>query len=109
MKKNALKLAFALFLLCSTNAIKAQSVITEFFAMNRDFNLDIKDKRIQKLMSNKTVLDVEWNENKRILSVSYFLASKTDIKEVVGVIKKVAQTPFQPQKTEVKVPPVTPF
>ena len=109
MKKNALKLAFALFLLCNTNAVKAQAVITEFLYMNNTFSLDIKDKRIQKLVSNKTILDIEWNETKRILSVSYFLANKTDVKEVVGVITKVAETPFQPQKTEVKVPPVTPF
>jgi hypothetical protein len=111
MKKNVLKFVFALCILCTANSIKAQAVITEFFAMNRDFSLDVRDKRIQKLMSNKTVLDIDWNENKRVLSVSYPLASadKTDIKEVVEVIKKVAETPFQPQRTEVKVPPVTPF
>ena len=111
MKKNVLTFVFALCILCTTNAIKAQAVITEFFAMNGTFSLDVKDKRIQKLMSNKNVLDIDWNGNKRVLSVSYPLASasKIDIKEVVEVIKKVAETPFQPQRTEVKVPPVTPF
>jgi hypothetical protein len=109
MKKNTLKLAFALFILCTTHRVKAQAVITEFFTMNGGFYIDIKDKRIQKLVSNKTVLDIDWNEDKRILAVSYPLAGKIDVKEVVAVIKKVAETPFQPQKTEVKVPPVTPF
>jgi hypothetical protein len=109
MKKNVFKLVLIFCILCTTNAAKAQSVITEFFAMNGNFYLDVKDKRIQKLMSNKTVLDVDWDGDKRILSISYPLAAKTDIKEVVEVIRKVAETPFQPQRTEVKVPPVTPF
>jgi hypothetical protein len=108
MKKNVFKFVLIFSILCTTNALKAQSVITEFFAMNGNFYLDVKDKRIQKLVSNKTVLDIDWNEDKRILSISYPLG-KTDIKDVVEVIKKVAETPFQPQKTEVKVPPVTPF
>jgi hypothetical protein len=111
MKKNVFKLVLVLCIFCTANTVKAQAVITEFFAMNGGFSLDVKDKRIQKLMSNKNVLDIDWNENKRVLSVSYPLVGvgKIDIKEMVEVIKKVAETPFQPQKTEVKVPPVTPF
>jgi hypothetical protein len=109
MKKNVFKLVLVLCIFCTANTVKAQAVITEFFAMTGGFSLDVKDKRIQKLMSNKNILDIDWNENKRILAISYPLAGKTDIKDVVEVIKKVAETPFQPQKTEVKVPPVTPF
>ena len=40
MKKNISKLACAFFMLCATNHIKAQAVITEFFAMNGGFYLD---------------------------------------------------------------------
>ncbi len=108
MKKNVFKLVLIICIVCTTHALKAQAVITEFFAMNGGFSLDVKDKRIQKLVSNKMVLDIDWDGDKRILSVSYPLG-KTDIKDVVEAIKKVAGTPFQAQKMEVKVPPVTPF
>jgi hypothetical protein len=109
MKKNVFKTILFFCIFCTTNTVKAQSVITEFFTMNGGFSLDVKDKRIQKLVSNKSILDIDWNENKRILAISYLLTGKTDIKDVVEIIKKVAETPFQPQKTEVKMPPVTPF
>lgn len=109
MKKNVLKISIIFCILFGTQSVKAQSVITEFFPVNGSFYFDIKDKRVQKIMSSKGLLDIDWNEDKRILSVSYPLMAKLDIKEVVEGIKKVSGAPLPAQRSEVKTMPVTPF
>lgn len=109
MKKNVVQLAIALLLVGATTTLKAQATITEYFAMKGNFYLDMKDRRVQKIMSTKGILDIYWDDNKRTLSISYPLGKLEKLDDVVETLKKVAQTPLPSTTNEVKVPPVTPF
>lgn len=109
MKKNIIQLTIALLFLGTTTTLKAQATITEYFAMKGDFSLDVKDSRVQKIMSTKGLLDIDWSYNKRTLAISYPLGKLEKLDDVVEALKKVAQTPLPPSANEVKVPPVTPF
>lgn len=109
MKKNVIQLIIALLFLGGTTTLNAQAIVTEYFSMKGNFYLDVKDRRVQKIMSTKGLLDVDWNENKRILAISYPLGKIEKLDDVVEALKKVAQTPLPPSSNEVKVPPVTPF
>ncbi len=108
MKKNVIQLTIAL-LFVGAITLKAQPTVTEYFAMKGDFYLDVKDKRVQKIMSSKGLLDIDWNGNKRTLAISYPLGKLEKLDDVLETLKKVAQTPLPPSSNEVKVPPVTPF
>lgn len=81
-------LAIAILLLASVS-LKAQPVVTEYFAMKEPFKIDLNDKKVQKAVYTKGVLDLDWNDAKRTLSVSYDpkLANAQDI---VRNIKEVA-------------------
>ncbi len=109
MKKNVIQLATALLFLGATTTLKAQAIITEYFAMKGYFYLDVKDKRVQKIMSAKGILDIDWNSDKRTLAISYPLGKLDKLDDVVESLKKVALTPLPSPINEVKVPPVTPF
>ena len=109
MKKNIIQLTIALLFLGTTPTLKAQATITEYFAIKGYFPLDVKDRRVQKIMSAKGLLDVDWNENKRTLAISYPMGKLEKLDDVLEALKKVAQTPLPPSSSEVKVPPVTPF
>jgi hypothetical protein len=58
------------FLLCAV-AAQAQANITEYFDMKEPFKLDLSDKRVVKSVYTKGVLDIDWNEDKRVLAVTY--------------------------------------
>lgn len=109
MKKNVIQLTIALLFLGATTALKAQATITEYFAMKSGFYLDVKDKRVQKMVSAKGLLDIYWDDDKRTLSISYLVGKIDKLDGVLEALKKVAATPLQQSVNEVKVPPVTPF
>ena len=109
MKKNVIQLTIALLFLGATTTLKAQATITEYFVMKTYFPLDVKDRRVQKIMSSKGLLDIDWNENKRTLAISYPMGKLEKLDDVLEALKKVVQNPLPPSANEVKVPPVTPF
>ena len=109
MKKNVIQLTIALLFLGATTRLNAQATITEYFAMKGYFYLDVKDRRVQKIMSAKGLLDIDWNENKRTLAISYPMGKLEKLDDVLEALKKVVQNPLPQPSNEVKVPPVTPF
>lgn len=108
MKKNVI-LTIALLFLGAATTLKAQATITEYFAIKGYFPLDVKDRRVQKIMSSKGLLDIDWNENKRVLAISYPMGKLEKLDDVLEALKKVVQNPLPQPPNEVKVPPVTPF
>jgi hypothetical protein len=88
MKVAFLRFAVAFCFLITTQTIKAQAVITEYLDVKKSFNIDLNDKKAVKAMYTKGVLDIEWNEAKRILAVSYD-PKQTKIEEIVPAINRV--------------------
>jgi hypothetical protein len=60
-----------LLFLMATQTVKAQAVITEYLDVKKSFSINLNDKKIVSTIYTKGVIDVEWNEAKRILAVSY--------------------------------------
>lgn len=79
----------AAFLLISTLSLKAQAVITEYFTMKEPFRIDLSDKKTVKAVYTKGVLDLDWNDAKRVLAVSYD-PKLTRVEDVMRTIKEVA-------------------
>lgn len=109
MRKNILQILMLFFILFKTASLQAQPVITDYVLMHPLFRLDVNDIRVQKMISTKSIVDIDWNEGKRTLAVSYYVG-KADIKYVVQSVLKISETPpITEQKTQVKATPVTPF
>ena len=109
MKKIAIQVTFTLFCLLTGYTTKAQEVITEYLIMSDTFQLDLKNKKVQKMVYAKGVLDVDWNWAKRTLAVSYS-PKETRIENVMEVIDKVTKMPASAFKeAEAKAVPITPF
>jgi hypothetical protein len=87
-------------------SIKAQPVVTEYFAMKEPFKIDLSDKKVQKAAYIKGVLDLDWNEAKHTLAVSYDpkLANAQDIvrhvKDVANGVITASNTPSGIAKNE---------
>ncbi len=109
MKKNILLLVMMLVILSKITSLQAQPVVTEYVLMHPSFRIDLKDDRIQKMITPKSILDIDWNAAKRTLAVSYYLR-KANIQVVVQALLKISETPAPiEQKNENKAIPVTPF
>jgi hypothetical protein len=67
---------------------KAQPVITEYFAMKENVKIDLNDKKIQKSISAKGILDVAWNSSNSVLAVTYD-PKLTESKEVMKNIQEL--------------------
>lgn len=85
-------LAIAALTLTSVS-LKAQLVITEYFTMNSSFKIDLNDKKVQKVVYTKGVLDLDWNDAKRVLAVSYD-PKMARVEDIVRNIKEVAANSF---------------
>jgi hypothetical protein len=68
-------------------SLKAQPTITEYIAMKEPLKIDLSDKKIQKAMNAKGVLDLEWNEGKRTLAISYD-PKMTNIQDALHYVKE---------------------
>jgi hypothetical protein len=88
MKVAFLRFAVAICFLFATQTIKAQAVITEYLDVKKSFNINLNDKKIIQSMLTKGVLDIEWNEAKRTLAVSYD-PKQTKIEEIVPTINRI--------------------
>lgn len=89
MKVAFLRLVVAVCFLMTTQTIKAQSVITEYLEVKKSFTLDLSDKKNQTAIYTKGVMDVDWNETKRILAISYD-PKQTKIETIVATINSIA-------------------
>lgn len=89
MKVAFLRFVVAICFLAATQTINAQSVITEYLDVKKSFNIDLKDKKNLTTIYTKGVFDVDWNETKRILAISYD-PKQTTIESIVATIKSTA-------------------
>ena len=71
MKAVLLRFAVVLAFLISTQVVNAQAVITEYFNINENVTYNFNDKKAVKPIYTKGVLDVEWDNEKRVLAISY--------------------------------------
>ncbi len=85
-------LAIAALVLVSIS-VKAQPVITEYFTMKEPFKIDLSAKSVQKAVYTKGVLDLDWNDAKHILAVSYD-PKLARVEDIVRNIKEVAANSF---------------
>ena len=89
MKVAFLRLIVAVCFLVATQTIKAQSVITEYLDVKKSFSINLNDKKNQTAIYTKGVIDVDWNEAKRILAISYD-PKQTTIQSIVTTINSIA-------------------
>jgi hypothetical protein len=80
-------------LVLASVSLKAQPVITEYFAMKEPFKIDFSTKSVQKAVYTKGVLDLDWDESKRVLAVSYD-PKLARVEDIVRNIKEVAANNF---------------
>ena len=73
------------YFLCALNFCYAQPVVTEYFVMKEGFKIDLSDKKIQKSIYTKGVLDIIWSSSNLTLSISYD-PKLTDAKEILKSI-----------------------
>ncbi len=88
MKVVFLRLVVAICFLAATQTIKAQSVITEYLDVKKSFSINLADKKNLTTIYTKGVIDVDWNEAKRILSISYD-PKQTKIETIVTTINSI--------------------
>ena len=89
MKVAFLRFVVAVCFLAATQTIKAQSVITEYLDVKKTFSINLNDKKILITIYTKGVIDVDWNETKRILAISYD-PKQTTIESIVTTINSIA-------------------
>jgi hypothetical protein len=60
-------------------------IITEYFLMNEAIKVDLNDKKTQKAINGKGILDITWDKTELVLAVTYdpkILESKDVIKTI---------------------------
>ena len=109
MKKNIFQVFFTMVMVFKTIGLQAQPIVTEYLVMTDTFQIDRADKRIQKIISTKGMIDIDWRPSKRLLEISYYLG-QAKIEDIMQIVMKVAATPLPAvPKNEAKAMPVTPF
>ena len=93
MKKFFFNTVALVALILTSVSLKAQPVITEYFAMKEPFKIELSDKKVQKAVYTKGVLDLDWNDAKRTLSVTYD-PKLARVEDIVRNIKEVAVNSF---------------
>ena len=93
MKKFFFNTIAIVALVLTSVSLKAQPVITEYFAMKEPFKIELSDKKVQKAVYTKGVLDLDWNDAKRTLSVTYD-PKLARVEDIVRNIKEVAVNSF---------------
>ena len=93
MKKFFFNTVAIVALILTSVSLKAQPVITEYFAMKEPFKIELSDKKVQKAVYTKGVLDLDWNAAKRTLSVTYD-PKLARVEDIVRNIKEVAVNSF---------------
>lgn len=93
MKKFFFNTITIIALVLTSISLKAQPVITEYFTMKEPFRIELNDKKVQRAVYTKGVLDLDWNDVKRILSVTYD-PKLARVEDIVRNIKEVAVNSF---------------
>lgn len=86
--KNSLRILCLVGFLFAINFGKAQPVITEYFAMRESIKIDLNDKKIQKSINAKGILDMVCNNSNSVLAVTYD-PKMIDSKEVLRTVQEV--------------------
>jgi hypothetical protein len=89
MKAALQSFVVAIIFFMATQTVKAQAVITEYLDVKKSFSINLNDKKTISRIYTKGVIDVEWNEAKRILAVSYDPKQAT-IEAIVSTINSIA-------------------
>lgn len=89
MKVALQRFVVAILFLIATQTVKAQSVITEYLDVKKTFSINLNDKKTISSIYTKGVIDVEWNESKRVLAVSYD-PKQAKIETIVSTINSIA-------------------
>jgi copper chaperone CopZ len=71
MKRFIMRSGIIFSLVFMAQLAKAQMTVVEYFDIKSDFKVDLKDKKNVKSIYTKGVLEVQYNPDKRILSVAY--------------------------------------
>jgi hypothetical protein len=71
MKATFLRLSIVVLFLITAQIVYTQAVITEYFDVKQGITLDFNDKKLFKSIYTAGVLDIDWNADKRVLSISY--------------------------------------
>jgi uncharacterized protein YunC (DUF1805 family) len=90
-----------IFTVLITVAMQAQMVISETVLMDTSFNIDLTNKKIQKAVAKKGVKHVEWDEDKRALSITYD-PRRIQIKQAMALVKEAS---LIPPMTVITLPP----
>jgi hypothetical protein len=77
--------------LFAINFCNAQPVVTEYFVMKTGFKIDLTDRKVQKSVYVKGVLDIVWSTSDSNLSITYD-PKVTDTKEVMRSIQDFVNT-----------------
>jgi hypothetical protein len=93
--RKLLKLILFVVALCMSNDSHAQAVVTEYTTINGAFFFNPKDKRLQKLKTDRGILDITFDADKRILAITYPSTKPMKVQEIVADIKKLAATPYK--------------
>ena len=101
MKATFLRSALAVILMIAAHAVKAQAVITEYFDVKSGFKVDLTDKKISKAIYTKGVLDIDWNNDKRILAVSYN-PKETNVEDILSNISALSGIALAPNSGKKK-------
>jgi hypothetical protein len=86
--KNSLRSICLVCFLFALNFCSAQPVITEYFAMRESIKIDLNDKKIQKSINAKGLLDMVCNNSNSVLAVTYD-PKMIDSKEILRVVQEV--------------------
>ncbi len=76
-------------ILFAINFCEAQPVVTEYFVMKQGFKIDLTDKKVQKTIYIKGVLDVVYSTSNLTLSITYDPHTTTAI-DAMKAIQEVA-------------------
>lgn len=89
MKKFLFRSVYTGCFLFALNFGHAQPVVTEYFVMKTGFKIDLTDKKIQKTVYSKGVIDIVWSTSNMTLSITYD-PKLTDGKDILKSIQDVA-------------------
>lgn len=86
--KNSLRILCLVSFLFAINFGKAQPVITEYYVMKEAVKIDFTDKKLQKSINAKGILDMVCNNSNSVLAVTYD-PKIIDSKEVLRAVQEV--------------------
>jgi hypothetical protein len=80
----------------------AQPVVTEYYVMKSGFKIDLTDKKIQKTVYVKGVVDIVWSTSNSTLSITYdpHLTSGADVMKAIQDVTGLNNAGIQATKAK---------